>query len=196
MTGGDAAKTGREKQREIAHGAPLKPCAANQLQLVPRPYKDSLMWEDFKFNPGQSRGYTSFDGSQEKPYSIPHNKTLCMKTKRLACLRFKDSAASADSVGGGKMWKINYSELKAATLCFPCVFRSYSSPSYTFLYILFKGLFHSLFHLREPIFLHTSFLYLSDINIHPFIYHFCRPPHLLPHPVMLLLATFQSLLQL
>ena len=32
------------KGREIGHGAPLKPCAANQLQLVPHPYKDSLMW--------------------------------------------------------------------------------------------------------------------------------------------------------
>lgn len=43
MMGSDAAKTRREKAREIAHGAPLKPCAANQLQLVPRRYKDSLM---------------------------------------------------------------------------------------------------------------------------------------------------------
>lgn len=29
--------------REIGHEAPLKPCAANQLQSVPHPYKDSLM---------------------------------------------------------------------------------------------------------------------------------------------------------
>lgn len=35
---------GAVKGREIGHGAPLKPCAANQLQLVPHPYKDSLMW--------------------------------------------------------------------------------------------------------------------------------------------------------
>lgn len=194
MAGGDAANTRREKESEIAHGAPLKPCAANQLQLVPRPYKDSLMWEDFKFNPEQARGYTGFDGSQEKPYSIPHNKTLCMTKK--ACLpeiqRFSGKRRFS------RWWKNVKNQLLWTKSSYTVLFHvfSYSSPSYTFLYTLFKGLFHSLFHLREPIFLHTSFLYLSDINIHPFIFDFCRPPHLLPHPVMLLLATFQSLLQL
>lgn len=54
--------------REIDHRAPLKPCAANQLQSLPHPHKDSLMWvRPFKFNRGESQGYTGFDLSQEKP---------------------------------------------------------------------------------------------------------------------------------
>lgn len=60
---------GEEKQRgvletdagEIHHGAQLKACAANQLQSVPHPYKDSLMWARplKKINPGESQGFLS-----------------------------------------------------------------------------------------------------------------------------------------
>lgn len=40
--------------------------------------------EAFKFNPGESQGYTGFDVSQEKRYAVPNNKTF--NNKMSACL--------------------------------------------------------------------------------------------------------------
>lgn len=68
----------------------------------------------------------------------------CVWQKRLACLRFKDSVASADSVGGGKMWKINYSELKAATLCFSMCLATVPHPTRSYTHYS-KGSFTACF---------------------------------------------------
>lgn len=92
------------------------------------------MWEDFKFNPGQARGYTGFDGSQEKPYSIPHNKT------KKACLpeiqRFSGKRRFS------RWWKNVKNQLLWTKSSYTVLFHvlSYSSPSYTFLYIIQRAL--------------------------------------------------------
>ena len=70
------------RRESPGHGAPLKPCAANQLQLVPHPHKDSLMW---------ARPLNSTQGSHKAALAVwsesgetlfgPNNKTFCTTTK-------------------------------------------------------------------------------------------------------------------
>lgn len=67
-TGGRNAMGSRCRGAETSHGASVEPCAANQLQSLPHPHKEPLMWvRPLNVTTGSHKATQGFDVTPEKP---------------------------------------------------------------------------------------------------------------------------------